>query len=82
MSKQRCPLCQGRGTTIVVRRCPQCFGRELRARRVARGWSVRGVARRIGVSAAFLSDVELGRRNASPRLLIALRRLKLLGATE
>ena len=38
-------------------------GREMRERRVAAGVSLREVARRMKLSAPFLSDLELGRRN-------------------
>lgn len=41
-------------------------GNNARLRRLHRKLSLRSLAKRIGVSAAFLSDLELGRRNWSP----------------
>jgi DNA-binding transcriptional regulator YiaG len=46
-------------------------GAYLRARREARNLSLRNVARLAHLSAAFLSDVENNRRNASDRALLA-----------
>jgi DNA-binding transcriptional regulator YiaG len=46
-------------------------GAYLRARREARNLSLRTVARLAHLSAAFLSDVENNRRNASDRALLA-----------
>lgn len=42
-------------------------GAWLKAKRKRVGLSLREVARRAGVSAAYLSDVENGNRHASPR---------------
>lgn len=41
------------------------LGREVRARRRARGWSRRELAVRTGISERFLADVETGRANPS-----------------
>lgn len=38
--------------------------------------TLREMARRIGVSAAYLSDVERGRRAALPRLVVAYEALR------
>ena len=38
-------------------------GSAMRQRRMKKGHTLRAVANAIGVSAAFLSDLELGRRN-------------------
>jgi Ribonuclease G/E len=59
---ERCPRCGGRGR---VRRVNPA---ALRSDRERRGLSVREIARRCGVSAAFVSDVERGHRAWSPRL--------------
>ncbi|HEU0168508.1 MAG TPA: helix-turn-helix transcriptional regulator [Chloroflexota bacterium] len=45
------------------------LGAEIRQRRMALGVSLREFARRIGVSAPFLSDIEAGRRNPSGDVL-------------
>ena len=47
------------------------FSRELRE---DKDLSVRELAKRLGVSASFLSDVELGRRHPSSRVLSRLAR--------
>ena len=56
-----CRHCGGSGVEID----PIAVGEMVRAARVARGLGVRQLARRIGCSAAWLSDVELGRRSVS-----------------
>ena len=43
------------------------LGERIRELREARDLSLRELASRIGVSAAFMSDVELGRRNPSDK---------------
>ena|SRR6266567_8211488 len=48
------------------------FGEKIRKLRDDRDLSLREVADKIGVSAAFLSDVELGRRFPSPDTLTRL----------
>ncbi|HUJ30715.1 MAG TPA: helix-turn-helix transcriptional regulator [Candidatus Acidoferrum sp.] len=45
------------------------FGERIRELREARDWSVRELARKLKVSAPFLSDVELGRRHPSEDVL-------------
>ena len=72
----------------VPERCPRCYGAGylhrisgawLRRVRTARGVTLRAVARRVGVSATFLSDVERGRRWINPdmcsRYLRAIREM-------
>ena len=44
------------------------LGAEMRRRREAKGFALREVARRLGISAPFLSDLELGRRNWTEEL--------------
>ena len=55
------------------------WGKKLRAARIKRGLSLREVARRAKLSAPFISDIELGRRNPSPasmgRIVSALEEL-------
>lgn len=48
------------------------FGDHLRKLRDARDFSLRELAEKVGVSAAFLSDVELGRRFPSDEKIEAL----------
>lgn len=55
----RCKRCHGTGVAPDWQR----LGKELRTRRVASDLSLREVARRVGISAAHLSDMELGRRS-------------------
>jgi transcriptional regulator with XRE-family HTH domain len=50
------------------------LGRKLRTLREATGQSLRELAKEIGVSAPFLSDVELGRRYPSGDVLASLSR--------
>jgi transcriptional regulator with XRE-family HTH domain len=45
------------------------FGERIRELREARDWSVRELARKLKISAPFLSDVELGRRHPSDDVL-------------
>jgi predicted transcriptional regulator len=58
-----CPKCGGSGQIEVPNRT------ALKEVREKYGMSVRGLARGVGYSAAFISDVELGRRNC-PYLLM------------
>lgn len=51
-----CPRCQGHGTLTVYR------GAYYRTMRKRKGLSLREVARRLNISAAYLSDLELDRR--------------------
>jgi transcriptional regulator with XRE-family HTH domain len=44
------------------------FGSQLRAKREAHGISLRSVARRLKLSAAYICDVELNRRRATERI--------------
>jgi len=50
-------------------------GNRLRALREQRGWTQRQAARRLGVTQAYLSMLESGRRQAPPRLLNTMARL-------
>lgn len=51
---------------------PDAVGQRLRARRLERGISLRELARRVGVSASFISQVELGRASPSVGTLYSL----------
>lgn len=50
----------------------QTFGQRIRELRGKKDFSLRELAKKIGVSAAFLSDVELGRRYPSQKILIGV----------
>lgn len=55
------------------------LGDRLRELREAKDFSLREFARKLELSAAFLSDVELGRRNPSDEVLVRMARF--LGTT-
>ena len=55
------------------------LGEQIRELREGRDISLRELASRIGVSAAFMSDVELGRRHPSDKHMLEIA--KALGAT-
>ena len=61
-----CPRCNGAGYMGAVN------GKKLRAERKMAGITLREVARVVGISAAFLSDIELGRRQPSRMVREAL----------
>ncbi len=50
-------------------------GRWLRERREAYTVSLRDMARRLKLSAAYLSDVELNRRRATDKIIASYRRI-------
>lgn len=60
-----CGHCQGAGGSVVE------SGLSLRSIRLKENISLRAVARAASLSAAFVSDVELGRRKANQALLDA-----------
>jgi transcriptional regulator with XRE-family HTH domain len=45
------------------------LGQLVRARRLELGLTLRELARRVGVSAPFVTDLEAGRRNPGPEIL-------------
>jgi transcriptional regulator with XRE-family HTH domain len=47
------------------------FGRQMRKERVARGWSIAELAKRMGVDAAHLGRVESGKRPPTEKLALA-----------
>jgi transcriptional regulator with XRE-family HTH domain len=62
--------------------CPRCGGPEsrisgawLRAQRLAAGVSLRALARALGFSPAYISDIERDHRRCPPRVLSAYERL-------
>src|SRR3989304_1010465 len=50
------------------------LGQRIRELRKEKDFSLRDLAKKIGVSAAFLSDIELGRRNPSEKNLQIIAR--------
>ena len=56
-----CPRCKGKGHILTDRE----IGLKMRARREAAGITLRDFASRLVLSAAFVSDLERGRRNWS-----------------
>ncbi len=50
----------------------QTFGQKIRELRGKKDFSLRELAKEIGVSAAFLSDIELGRRYPSEKVFLSL----------
>lgn len=61
----RCELCQGTG---IIERINPAW---LRWRRERAGLSLRSFADRLRFSAAYLCDIELGRRNVTAKILTA-----------
>ena len=49
------------------------YGKSLRKSRITAGFSLRELARKAGISASFLSDIELGRRYPSRKTHRKLR---------
>lgn len=56
-----CDKCEGTGRLLDQRE----VGKELRALRIAAKISLRNMAESLGLSAPYVSDLELGRRNWS-----------------
>lgn len=71
-----CPCCDGSGERTVI------DPRSLREVRKAAGLALREVARRTRLSPAHLSDVELGRRGATERVLRHYRKMESPEAEE
>ena len=69
IAKSPCPTCGGSGEYAAERD----IGLALRKRREARGMSLRDMATNLGISAPYLSDLELGRRHWKQRYTEAYR---------
>jgi DNA-binding transcriptional regulator YiaG len=67
--KAPCPRCDGRGELERV------DGASLREIRENAYLGLREFAERIGLSAAYVSDVELGRRRATEKIVEQYRRI-------
>ncbi len=59
MSTKTCPRCGGSGQVDD----PAEQGKKMRELRLAKKLSLKEVARRMNLTAAYISDMELGRRN-------------------
>lgn len=68
-SVRKCPRCHGSGWEQVWR------GADLRKARERAGITLREVARRIGLSATYISDVERDNRTATERIVNAYKEL-------
>lgn len=51
------------------------LGQRIRELREEKDYSLRELAKKIGISAAFLSDIELGRRYPSEKVLVTIAQL-------
>ena len=67
---------------MVSLRCMRTFGQHIRVLRQAQDISLREMAKRLAVSAAFISDVELGRRFPSDELLVSIAKLLRVPVSE
>lgn len=72
----KCPKCSGTGRIAD----PVMLGASARSKRERSGISLRDLARTLNISAAYLSDLELGRRSwpigLSSRYVTALDQMK------
>jgi predicted transcriptional regulator len=59
----------------AVVQCRLSIGEALRRERMKKKVSLRSLAKTLGISAAYLSDVELGKRNLSSTLYDKLKKL-------
>lgn len=69
LAYMKCPKCEGTGKILD----PRSFGLEMRNEREKRGISLRKAAGKMGISAAFLSDMERGFRNWTPERIKQFR---------
>lgn len=63
----------------MSKNAPKSLGERIRELRESRDLSLREFGKKLSLSAAFLSDVELGRRHPSDKVLESMARI--LGAT-
>jgi len=50
----------------------QAFGRYIRAQRLDRCWTLERLADEVGISRTFLSQIELGRRNPTLKVVASI----------
>jgi transcriptional regulator with XRE-family HTH domain len=82
MACQAIPLRLIALSAMLVHMATQHLGQEIRRRRLAAGISLRGLAAKLGISAAHLSDIEHNRRRPSEKLLEGIAsELQVVGAT-
>ena len=60
-----CPRCAGTGSILD----PRTVGQQMRELREKKSVSVREIARKLGLSAPYISDLELGRRAFNAALI-------------
>jgi predicted transcriptional regulator len=65
----KCPQCKGTG------KCKVADPARLRSKRESAGLSARDMAKRLGFSAPYICDIELGRRGCTPKVLEAYESL-------
>jgi plasmid maintenance system antidote protein VapI len=66
-----CPRCKGCGKV----QDPRAVGEHMRSKREEKRLSLRSVAKAAKITPAYLSDMELGRRNFTPEMLMRVGRL-------
>jgi transcriptional regulator with XRE-family HTH domain len=66
----KCPACNGSGKVYLY------SGADLRSAREEAGLSLRELARRLDFTAAYLSDIELGRRRVTEAIALAYKDLE------
>lgn len=71
----RCRCCGGSGREPDWRK----WGQRIRAARRRKGWTLRELARRARCSAAYICDLEYGRRGGGLNGPATLRILRILG---
>ncbi len=65
-----CPKCDGTGAVLD----PRCVGEHMRELREKQGISLRSVAKTLGVSVPYASDLERGRRGWRTELVIRYKK--------
>lgn len=65
-----CPRCGGSGRVPDER----LVGQQMREKRLASWLTLREMARRLALSPAYVSDLELGRRRWTPKILARYQR--------
>lgn len=67
-----CPgdtYCLHGGPEAVHSEAPGTLGEEVRAARLAAGWSLRGLSRQLSLAPSYLSDIERGNRFPPPETI-------------
>lgn len=69
-------------TKLVSNECQGSFGEYIKARREALGKSIRGLARDLDMTAAYLSDIEKGNRYAPEKFLVRMAEVLYIAEDE